>query len=325
MIIYNDCKVSVIVPIYNMEKHLNRCVDSILSQSYNKLEVILVDDGSTDDSWAICESYKNFDERVITIHQENHGVSSARNRGMDRTTGDYLMFVDSDDELLENAIEILINDSNKFDADIVAGAVMDEGKDGIMHCSNNDGLIHVYNRMESLERVLEGKCFFHAVYAKLYKKAFIDGIRFVEGRSINEDGFFLFQCSIKKPVFVTHNIPVYRYCYYQTSACRGNFSDKYFDMLFFANEKKVYIKEHYPELLEYAINMEVRTHLGFLQVLCRTNDRVYLKKAKNSIAIIRRNYKRFNPENRFERRMVLIVVLGLYPIYHWLFRIYFER
>ena len=100
--------VSIIVPIYNTEKYLNRCIDSLLNQTYNNIEVCLVDDGSTDKSAAICDEYSVFDNRIKVVHKPNGGEASARNMGLMQATGDYIMFIDSDDEYMPDAVETLI-------------------------------------------------------------------------------------------------------------------------------------------------------------------------------------------------------------------------
>lgn len=100
--------VSVVVPINNTEKYLIKCVNSIIAQSYKNIEIILVDDGSTDSSPALCEELKKTDERISVIHKENGGLSSARNEGINRASGDYIMFIDSDDELAESSIEDMV-------------------------------------------------------------------------------------------------------------------------------------------------------------------------------------------------------------------------
>ena len=101
-------KVSVIVPVYNVEKYIRKCLDSIVSQTLNDLEIILVNDGSTDTSPAICEEYKRKDERIKMITQKNQGLSAARNAGLKDATGEYVIFIDSDDYIAENMLEILV-------------------------------------------------------------------------------------------------------------------------------------------------------------------------------------------------------------------------
>ena len=112
--------ISVIVPIYNVEKYINRCIDSIIEQTYTNLEIILVDDGSTDNSGSICDEYAKKDNRIKVIHKENGGVSSARNVGLDTAIGQYITFVDSDDYIEKKYCEILLKTLKKQKADCVA-------------------------------------------------------------------------------------------------------------------------------------------------------------------------------------------------------------
>ena len=117
----HDEKISVIVPVYNIEKYLRKCIDSILSQTYENIEVILVDDGSTDNCGAICDEYAKIDPRIIVIHKKNAGVSAARNTGIMQCIGEYVFFVDSDDYLPIDSIEKLYNSINEYEADISIG------------------------------------------------------------------------------------------------------------------------------------------------------------------------------------------------------------
>ena len=112
-------KVSVVIPVYNVEKYLRECVDSVLIQSYTDLEIILVDDGATDSSGKICDEYVATDKRVKVIHKENGGLSSARNIGLDSSTGQYVYFLDSDDYIEPNTIKVLINTIRESEADFV--------------------------------------------------------------------------------------------------------------------------------------------------------------------------------------------------------------
>ena len=114
----NDIKISVIVPIYKVEKYLRRCIDSIINQTFKNIEIILVNDGSPDNCPKICEEYKNKDNRIIIINQENQGLSVARNSGIRIARGQYLVFIDSDDYIEEDMIEYLYEGIVKYDVDI---------------------------------------------------------------------------------------------------------------------------------------------------------------------------------------------------------------
>ena len=114
-------KISIIVPGYNAEKFARECIESVINQTYTNLEIILVDDGSKDSTGEIFEEYAKRDRRVIVIHQENKGISEARNAGLDKATGEYIMFIDADDLYEENTCELLYNEIKRTDADYVIG------------------------------------------------------------------------------------------------------------------------------------------------------------------------------------------------------------
>ena len=120
-VVNNEPLVSVIVPIYNSGKYLDKCIDSIVNQTYKNLEIILVDDGSTDNAPEICDEWAKKDERIKVIHQENGGVSKARNVGLDNVTGEYISFVDSDDYVVRNYIDFLYYNLHAYGADISMG------------------------------------------------------------------------------------------------------------------------------------------------------------------------------------------------------------
>ncbi len=145
-------KISVIVPVYNKEKYLERCVKSLLSQTYENIEIVLVNDGSTDNSGILCDKLKSEDTRIRVIHKENGGLSSARNAGIKVATGDYVGFVDSDDSVDENMYESLLNSAKKYDADIaLCGSKVIGGK-----MFQTDGLAATYHTFEK-ETVFETK------------------------------------------------------------------------------------------------------------------------------------------------------------------------
>ena len=111
--------ISIIVPVYKVEPYLNKCVDSIINQTYKNIEIILVDDGSPDNCGKICDDYTKKDSRIKVIHKKNGGLSDARNYGIEASIGDYIMFVDSDDYISANMCEILLKTAKKYNADII--------------------------------------------------------------------------------------------------------------------------------------------------------------------------------------------------------------
>lgn len=313
--------ISVIVPVYCAESYLRDCVHSILEQTYPHLEVLLVNDGSPDNSGALCDVLAETDDRVRVFHQENRGVSAARNVGLTHATGDYVMFVDSDDCLLPHAVEFLLTDAVAYNADIASAVKVTVQPDG--GCINlyEDHTLSVHSGLDPLILSLDGERQTNSVCAKLFRRAFLTGIRFEEGRSINEDGLFLFLCYMKQPVQVQHNRVVYQYFVRQNSNSRCGFSEKYLDMLYFARQKKELVLATHPQLSDRVVNMEVSAHLFFLEALCRTTDRKYKPYQKESVALVRRWYRQYRPINRHERLFAKVVRYGLYPLYKVAIRI----
>ncbi len=312
--------VSIIVPVYNAEKYVETCVRSILGQSCHDIEVILVDDGSTDGSWNICRRMMQTDDRVKAFHQENVGVSAARNTGMAQASGDYLAFVDSDDTLTEHAVQLLVDDAQMYGADIVSAVKCNVDEQGKVYNPHEDGTLTVYRDLEPLHLCLHRDKQTNSVCAKLFRRDYISDIRFEKGRNINEDGFFIFCCYAKRPLLVQHNICIYRYLSQANSASHGAFSEKYLDMLYFCDKKKELLRKRYPELMAAFVSVEVGTHLLFLDVLLRTDDRKYKPYERKCVRVIRQNHKAFVPYSAHEKKMVVLVRLGLYPIAKTLYR-----
>ena len=153
-------KVSLIVPVYNTQNYLNQCFNSLVGQSYNNVEIILVDDGSTDNSYKICREYEKKYERIKLFHKENGGLSDARNYGLMQATGEYISFVDSDDYLKKDFVKTLVKLIKKYDADI--SLCLREG-----HLLNNNE-IHITNGQIMLLHILNNSCF--EAWGKLYKR-----------------------------------------------------------------------------------------------------------------------------------------------------------
>lgn len=205
-------KISVIVPIYNVEKYIKQSIESILNQTYNKLEIILVDDGSKDLSGSICDEYSKKDNRIKVIHKENGGLSSARNAGLDVATGKYVMFIDSDDYFENNSCEVLYNEIEKRNADYVIGNYIHVTHDGIKWDKP------VFNDIDdNFKTSIEDyqKSFFvmnSVVWNKIFKREFIEEhkLRFVPG-ALAEDAIFTTYCYVHTDKGYYINDVVYNY------------------------------------------------------------------------------------------------------------------
>lgn len=186
-------KISVIVPVYNVEKYLPACIDSILRQTHSNLEVILINDGSKDKSGQICDEFAKLDSRVKVVHKENGGVSAARNIGLDSAEGDYIAFVDSDDFIAVNMYERLLQEIKRTDTDMVLcnySKVDEEGKILTEYAYVQNEIVTGVDALIWLER--EHNWSYCVVWPRLYKKKVFDGIRFKEN-VICEDEFIAHQ------------------------------------------------------------------------------------------------------------------------------------
>lgn len=174
--------VSVIVPVYNVQAYLNKCVDSIIDQTYRALEIILVDDGSLDKSGTICDDYALKDSRIKVIHKKNGGLSDARNVGIDIAKGDFIAFVDSDDWLDINMYEVMINHALQQNADIVICGHNVVELDGSIKVKNKINKSVLYNYVEAVELILNDKIINSFAWDKIYKKELFKEIRYPKGR-----------------------------------------------------------------------------------------------------------------------------------------------
>ena len=177
-------KISVIVPVYKVESYLRKCLDSIVGQTYKNLEIVLVDDGSPDGCGAICDEYAARDRRIRVIHQENGGLSVARNAGLRIASGEYLGFVDSDDWIEPEMYGYLLGRAVEHDADIAVCGQVEHWRRRCF-CRNWDRE-YVFDQASAMEALLRNDVMQNHVWDKLWKRELFDGIRFPEGRTYED-------------------------------------------------------------------------------------------------------------------------------------------
>lgn len=185
----NSPEVSVIVPVYNTEKHLNRCVESIVSQTYSNWELILVDDGSRDKSGKICDEYADSDERIRTVHKQNGGVSSARNCGIEHAKGRYITFVDADDYIYESFLEEMLS---KASADLIICGFDNSGDDKFSP-ENID--VDLHSEPGAVYNLVNLPYYLDTPWCKLFRKDVINtnNVRFNQNMKLSEDTLFSYQ------------------------------------------------------------------------------------------------------------------------------------
>lgn len=208
-----DNLISVIIPIYNVEKYVDRCIESVVNQIYKNLEIILVDDGSPDSCPQICDKWAEKDERIIVIHKQNGGVSTARNAGLDIAKGDYIGFVDGDDYLEPEFYETMLNALLSNDADIVMCeakyAKVSEWPEYLSFPGHKSAII---DKTDYLEMICRGySVIFIALWNRLYKRECVEGLRFDEGMIFAEDRLFNFFAAEKANGIYQLGLPLYNF------------------------------------------------------------------------------------------------------------------
>ncbi len=211
--------ISVIVPVYNSGLYLQDCLNSILSQTYKCLEIICVNDGSTDNSQEILADMEQQDSRIKVLTQENAGVSAARNAGLDAATGDYITFVDSDDALEPDMYEILLNLIEKHQADIAHCGYKKIHLDGSTKDVCGTGELLVQDGLEASRCLLTGEHFTGGLWNKIYHSSIVGNIRFDTALKINEDVLFNAKLFQKAETAVFLDVPKYHYFERENSAC----------------------------------------------------------------------------------------------------------
>ena len=239
-------KISIIVPVYNVKDYLERCVKSILNQSKKNIEVILVDDGSTDGSALLCDNLAKLDERVISLHKENGGISSARNYGLQFSKGEYVCFIDSDDVIAPYFVERLNELMEKNGCDIAVGEFVTFNDEPPLF-ELVDESIEILEGKQAINKLF-GDSYVSATIAcnKMYKKSLFNDIKYPEGL-INEDEATAYKLYYLANKVVFSNLIVYGYYMRPNSITKSRFSEKNFDFLKIAWERCLFFKEKNQE------------------------------------------------------------------------------
>lgn len=280
--------ISVIVPVYKVENYLERCIKSIVGQTYSNIEIILVEDGSPDRCPDICDEWKKKDERIKVIHKENGGLSDARNVGIRAATGEYFVFVDSDDWVSRDFIKTLYINVYATSADICECEIIRTSSEVFENGKEEADLNPVcYETKQALGLLIQDTIFHQHVWNKIYKRECLIGIPFEKGK-INEDEFWTYQIfgRAKK----VSKIPQKLYYYFQReeSIMGMGFSLKRLDALEAKRERQRYIDEIYPELSSISrINMIQSCMYSGQMTLLHLNQ----EEIKQAVKVIRLYFK----------------------------------
>ena len=238
--------VSVIVPVYNVEAYIDRCISSIAGQTYRNLEIILVDDGSSDRSPALCDAWAGKDSRITAIHQRNGGVSSARNTGLNAASGSFLLQVDSDDYIAPETIEMLVRAANETAADMVICDFLKGNEGDYQFSGAYPERITRISREEALARIFtddHNALRYAAPWSKLCKRQLYDGICYPDGKifeDIHTTHNLLYRCN----QIAVLDVPLFYYFQRANSIMNTKFNLKKLDYLQALVERVAFFEEH---------------------------------------------------------------------------------
>ena len=241
--------ISIIIPVYKVEKYLEKCIQSVINQTYENLQIILVDDGSPDNCGKICDEYAKKDHRIEVIHKSNGGLSDARNKGLEIAKGEYIGFVDSDDYIEADMYEVLYNLLKQYNADvsICNFYTVSQGKISIKNADNG---INEYNRIEILKEILLDKNIQSYAWNKLYKKELFDEIKYPIGKKYEDIGTTFYLLEKCNKVVVTGKSEYY-YINRQDSIVNNVTESTITDYIELIIQRYDYIEENIKELSSY--------------------------------------------------------------------------
>lgn len=304
--------ISVVVPVYNVEPYLERCIKSLLAQSYNRLEIILVDDGSTDNSGKICDEFEKNDSRIVVIHKENGGLSDARNIALANMKGKYVTCVDSDDFVSPFYIENLYIAISKDDCDIACSWFLDyfEGDNLPVPYKINDSDILIVERIDFYQKLLYQDGVETSAWGKLYRSVLFDDVRYPKGK-LYEDIPTIYNLTEKvNKIAIISKVD---YFYYQRSdsIAQANFSIRKMDAIVHMNEFKNNIILNYP-ILENAARCRYMSAL--CNIIFQIPEREYREQHQFLWIEIKKNRKYIlkDKKSRKKARVAALISYGGY-------------
>lgn len=280
MILMKDL-VSVIIPVYNTGVILKDCINSILNNDYQNIEILLIDDGSEKETAELCNCISKSDIRIKVVHQDNGGVSSARNTGIEYAKGNYIMFVDADDQIATNLINTLLEECNKNKADIALCGHKECYGGGKYIEKNCAGSIEIKKEKEILKEFFGSNKIGWNVWGKLYKKEVVGNTRFLIGKKTAEDMFFVYEVLKKAKKIVIGKEPLYYYIKNNDSAMADVNCNKFFDTYDLIN--KVYEDEFIDvEMQMYKTEFYINSSLWFFKfIIAKDKEKRYRKRIEN--------------------------------------------
>ncbi len=311
-----DVLVSVIIPVFNVSKYLRRCLDSVVNQTYRNLEIILVDDGSTDGSESIVDEYAGNDARIVVIHQENQGQAAARNTAFSISRGIFIAYVDSDDYVSRNYIELLMKIAVENDADIVQCKMRKFAKESQ---TEHESCITVadakaYTASFALEEFCYQRIFYAAPWCKVIRREILNGILFPEDMGYEDMAVIFRLLGRAKKIMLLPEV-MYYYRQHAQSTMHKRFSDKKIDRIVIAEQLKEYIETYYPENIRAVKSRYLLAQFQLIMELPFDKKYSTLKKRiKRNIQTERKDVMR----NKKAKKSIRVMACASYGGTYWL-------
>ena len=298
--------ISVIVPVYNAEKFLNRCIDSILEQTYTNFELILVDDGSTDHSLDILKKYVEQDERVSLICQQNKGVSGARNTGLQAAKGEYFLYIDADDWVEKDMIEKLIFIGQRENADIVM-CDSDHADEKTNVIEELEIETEVWDQDKQQYEFMKHQRLTGMLWNKLIHRRLAKGVRFNEKTSYGEDAEFLWEILKKSQKMIVINAILYHHVQEQTSISHLSFSEKKYSAIPMWEHIIKDVSQNNPKLINLAKErlMSATVFSMYEAKRCKYKNRDQVKHMRR---IVRKNLNTFLQSQNVSKKFKLYAI-----------------
>lgn len=317
--------ISIIVPVYKVENYLQRCVESLINQTYQNIEIILVDDGSPDRCGEMCEAFALQDARIRVYHKENGGLSDARNYGVSVANGAYIGFVDSDDYIHHSMYEKLYQAITKEKADVAeCGVTRVYGNRNRVHCEI-ENLYEVMNEKQYFEEVLTSKKVYGSVWCKLIRKEIAKQVQFEKGKYY-EDLFYNLELVQVAKKYVFTNQPHYYYFIRENSITTEKYSPKQLTIIEAMNNYYMFCEKNYPELIEKAFIRQSLAYLSIFNQLILDDYKNY-SEFKEVYQFLKQNKKRIIKNSDASKQLKLsIIILNInLSLYRFLYKQYKKR
>lgn len=305
----NQELISVIVPVYNVEQYLEKCVHSILNQTYKKLEIILVNDGATDESGKLCDALAELDERIVVYHKQNGGLSDARNYGVERATGAYIGFVDSDDYIDSEMYEELYAAIKKENADVAECNLKIIYPHNVEYYTQSK-YYEVCTKEEYLEEYLKLEKLFGSVWTKLIKAEVAKKLLFPKGK-LYEDTYYTYDLIQIADKYVIFDKPYYNYLMRGNSITNSKFNPRMLDLVEIVNAFHTKVSNDYTNLLEAADCRKMYAYFSVLNSVLLEDDFKENEYYHQVMSYFRKDYKKLLKNKYITRNRKLSLVLSL--------------